>query len=190
MRDGLSGLTSTIKDKSKRSGMLCVTRKFSGHGYYRTKDVAALASWYIKKIAVVAPGYDEIMYWSLGRPVLDNNRDIIFINHTRRQLPGNNFAKDTPCVHCFSLLNTINHKTLVPRVGVEPTRCQAPRDFESRASTSSAIPALSTILSPQGPSMIGQKDGAVNRGLPTKCSSYTATRLHTSIYGIDKSWAK
>jgi hypothetical protein len=30
---------------------------------------------------------------------------------------------------------------MVPAVGIEPTRSQAPRDFESRASTSSTTPA-------------------------------------------------
>ena len=34
---------------------------------------------------------------------------------------------------------------LVPEVGVEPTRSRGPRDFESRASTSSATPALEKI---------------------------------------------
>jgi hypothetical protein len=32
-------------------------------------------------------------------------------------------------------------RKMVPAVGIEPTRSQAPRDFESRASTSSTTPA-------------------------------------------------
>ena len=35
---------------------------------------------------------------------------------------------------------------MVPGVGLEPTQCQTPRDFESRASTNFAIPAYQTVI--------------------------------------------
>ncbi len=41
--------------------------------------------------------------------------------------------------------------TMVPEVGVEPTRAQGPLDFESSASTSFTTPAEVLIYIPQKP---------------------------------------
>ena len=41
--------------------------------------------------------------------------------------------------------------TMVPEVGVEPTRAQGPLDFESSASTSFTTPAEVLLLIPQNP---------------------------------------
>ena len=37
-------------------------------------------------------------------------------------------------------------RTMVPEVGVEPTRAQGPLDFESSASTSFTTPAKQSVL--------------------------------------------